>query len=110
MSSITRGDLTASITGTPGSAQYEAGRLRWISGANAGAVTEVKAYNAATGRIILWAPAPFRPQAGDTFALLPGCDQVRDTCRDIYANVVNFGGFPDVPGEDAIVETPPAKY
>lgn len=110
VSSITRGDFTATVTGVPGSAQYSSGRVRWLTGANAGAITEVKAFNDSTGRIILWAPAPFRPSAGDTFDLLPGCDQLRETCRDVYANIVNFGGFPDVPGEDAIVETPPAKY
>lgn len=105
-----RDRFAASVTGTPGSAQYASGRVRWLTGANAGAITEVKDYDAGTGRITLWVPAPFAPSAGDSFDLLPGCDQLRETCRDVYANIVRFGGFPDVPGDDNVVETPAAKY
>ena len=36
--------------------------------------------------------------AGDTYTLAPGCDKSLETCRDVYANVVNFRGFPHVPG------------
>lgn len=32
-----------------------------------------------------------------TVTVYPGCDKLRPTCRDKWANLINFGGFPDVP-------------
>lgn len=34
------------------------------------------------------------------------CDKLYATCRDVFANVVNFRGFPDLPGEDFITLYP----
>jgi uncharacterized phage protein (TIGR02218 family) len=39
-------------------------------------------------------------QAGDTFSITAGCDKRFETCRDRFSNVVNFGGFPHMPGND----------
>ncbi|MEO1322058.1 MAG: DUF2163 domain-containing protein [Pseudomonadota bacterium] len=36
------------------------------------------------------------------------CDQRFETCRDVFANVENFRGFPHVPGNDAILAGPAA--
>jgi uncharacterized phage protein (TIGR02218 family) len=44
--------------------------------------------------------------AGALFALEPGCDKLRTTCRDKFSNINNFGGFPFVPGQDAMFDTP----
>ncbi|RAH98782.1 beta tubulin [Acuticoccus sediminis] len=38
--------------------------------------------------------------AGDTVLVTPGCDKRFATCRDIFANVVNYQGFPHLPGND----------
>jgi uncharacterized phage protein (TIGR02218 family) len=32
--------------------------------------------------------------------LAPGCDLRRDTCNAKFANLLNFGGFPDIPGRN----------
>jgi uncharacterized phage protein (TIGR02218 family) len=102
-----RGRFTASL-GPDTAPQYANGLVRWLSGPNAGTSTEVKTVDFDTGQIDLWIPTGFLPNVGDDFELLPGCDRLPETCK-LYGNYINFGGFPDVPGTDAISETPDAK-
>lgn len=89
--------------------EWANGRVRWLSGRNAGQITEVKTIDFASGLVTLWALTGFVPQASDAFEILPGCSKDPDACKG-YDNYINFGGFPDVPGEDSIQETPDAKY
>ena len=42
---------------------------------------------------------PYPPSAGETIAVARGCDRRRSTCNNLFANVVRFGGFPDVPDD-----------
>jgi uncharacterized phage protein (TIGR02218 family) len=35
-----------------------------------------------------------------------GCDKRFETCRLKFANLLNFRGFPDIPGDDWLVSTP----
>jgi uncharacterized phage protein (TIGR02218 family) len=44
--------------------------------------------------------------SGDTFTVTAGCDKIFATCRDRFANTVNFRGFPHIPGNDFVVATP----
>ena len=84
---------------------FEAGRLVWTSGANAGAVVEVRAH-ARLGPLAtldLWEPMPAPIVAGDAFRVVAGCDKSLASCRDKFANVLNFRGFPDLPGNDYAV-------
>ena len=32
--------------------------------------------------------------------MAPGCDLRRDTCAAKFGNLLNFGGFPDIPGRN----------
>lgn len=110
----TLGATVASGTGAAASsgeltAQFANGRARWETGVNAGQVTEVKEVDFELGLVTLWALTCNVPEAGDTFTLLPGCAQDFVTCRDLYDNGINFGGFPYVPGRDALQNTPDAK-
>jgi hypothetical protein len=42
---------------------------------------------------------PFEVVVGDAYSLLPGCrKRLAEDCRDKFNNVVNFRGFPHVPG------------
>lgn len=80
------------------------GRIRWLSGDNAGDVMEIKRQ---TGDEIELFDAPaLRPQAGDMFTATPGCDRRFATCRDRFANSLNFRGEPHVPGSDAVLDYP----
>lgn len=110
LSSLNRGIFVGDLT-DPGGLQWENGLVRWTSGPNDGRECEVKdvVFNSAGAEVELWELAPFRPEYGDTFDLLPGCDLSAPTCK-MYGRYLNFGGFPDVPGEDALVETPDAKF
>ena len=84
---------------------FEAGRLVWTSGANAGAAVEVRAHGLAGGlaSLDLWEPMPAPISPGDTFQVVAGCDKSLASCRDKFANVLNFRGFPDLPGNDYAV-------
>jgi uncharacterized phage protein (TIGR02218 family) len=81
---------------------FEAGRLVWTGGANAGAVVAVRAHarTATTAALDLWEPMPEPISPGDAFTVTAGCDKALATCRDKFANVLNFRGFPDLPGND----------
>lgn len=87
--------------------QWENGTVRFESGSNTGQECEVKTVDFATGQIVLWALPANTPIAGDTFTLLPGCAQDKAACQ-LYANFDRFGGYPDVPGDDAIAQVPDA--
>lgn len=93
-----------------GGAQWTDGRVRWTTGKNAGVVTEIQkaVFGAGQVEVTLWVVAPFHPEADDEFDLLPGCDLLRDGGCTLYDNVINFGGFPDVPGGDVLQQTPNA--
>ncbi len=83
---------------------FTQGRLAFTSGANQGFATEVKAHGTAGGvRLELW-QRPSEPMAaGDAFTVSAGCDKRFETCRDRFANSLNFRGFPHMPGNDAVL-------
>lgn len=86
---------------------FALGTLVWVTGDNAGRRSEVK--SSRDGVITLWSPVPNPIRVGDTYEMVPGCDKRKQTCKGLYNNYVRFGGFPDIPGQDAILETPDAK-
>lgn len=43
---------------------------------------------------------------GDTLEVTAGCDRRFATCRDKFANAVNFRGFPHIPGSDFVLRHP----
>jgi len=104
------GDRGFTASGLAGFAAgwFTLGRLTWTSGTNAGRTAEVAGHDvvAGTGRLTLL-EAPVRPIAvGDGFTVRAGCDKRLETCRDRFANVVNFRGFPHIPGQDTVVRYP----
>jgi len=95
--------LDPSSTGAPTAGYFEAGRLTWLTGANAGRKMEVKSY-AAGGDIELQLAMTSTVAPGDTFSVHRGCDKTRDgDCFTVFENVVNFRGHPDLPGTDKIL-------
>lgn len=78
---------------------FKSGDVTFTSGLNDGIRMEVKAHT--TGGVIgLQLPMPFDIQVGDTFTIVPGCDNTKATCKTKFNNVVNFRGFSFVPGPD----------
>jgi uncharacterized phage protein (TIGR02218 family) len=53
--------------------------------------------------IALWSPPVAPLLAGDAVTLTVGCDKRFDTCRDRFANALNFRGFPHIPGNDFVM-------
>lgn len=84
-----------------GSSIWDGGKVRWTSGRNAGIVCQVNTVDTLSNVLSLWDLAPYPPQAGDTFDLLPGCPKTVAACK-LYNAYLNYGGFPDVPGPDAL--------
>ena len=88
---------------TPG--WFTFGILDWISGVNAGRRAEVLSHDLVDGVAVLTLlEAPVRAIAGsDTFTIRAGCDKRIATCGTKFANVTNFRGFPNIPGQDAVL-------
>lgn len=88
--------------GTAPQGWFRRGRLIVLDGAAAGLHGTIKRDTAQSSQreVELWEPlrAPLAP--GDSLRLLAGCDKRFSTCRDKFANLVNFQGFPDLPGDD----------
>lgn len=56
--------------------------------------------------LALWQAMPDPIAAGDTFTVTAGCDKTFATCHDRFDNVVNFRGFPHIPGNDFVIRYP----
>ncbi|MEX1661764.1 DUF2163 domain-containing protein [Thioclava sp. 15-R06ZXC-3] len=88
---------------------FEKGRFRVLSGASAGLVGLVKNDHTLAGdrrEIELWQRIGAEIGVGDLVRLEAGCDKRVQTCRDKFANFLNFRGFPHIPGEDWLVSYP----
>lgn len=101
-------DLGFTVTysaGTPGAGALAFGVCEFLTGDLAGTVP-VEVFSESAGAVSLYAPAAEAPQIGDTLNLIAGCDKLRSTCRDTFANAINFGGFPDAPGSSQYLKFP----
>lgn len=89
-------------------AWFSGGLLTFTSGDNAGVRMEVKRFQtgAETQTFELWRDVPKPVLPGVTFTVTAGCDKLFETCRDKFANSVNFRGFPHIPGTDYVVKYP----
>jgi uncharacterized phage protein (TIGR02218 family) len=83
---------------------FTRGLLTFTSGANDGRAVEVKRHELRDGLVSLelWQEPGETPAPGDTFTVTAGCDKQLATCRAKFANVVNFRGFPHMPGNDFV--------
>jgi len=111
--SVTNGLVSSTITGagatnndafsdtalTAATAWFDYGLVTFTGGLNDGLSMEVAAYTLGSPpTVTLKLPMPFLIQVGDTYDIRAGCDKTIATCRVKYNNVINFRGFPHVPG------------
>jgi len=89
---------------------FRHGRLEMLSGAAKGLTGLIKRDREAdSARVIeLWHPLRVAVAPGDRLRLEAGCDKRVETCRIKFDNLLNFQGFPDIPGDDWTI-TDPAK-
>ncbi|MCJ2033284.1 DUF2163 domain-containing protein [Methylobacterium sp. J-068] len=105
------GTLEVSLAGPFGEGWFAGGRLVWTSGTQAGEAGDLRLQSGTAGavRLELW-QAPARMAApGDGFRLVAGCDKRLATCREKFANVPNFQGFPHMPGNDFVLRQVPGS-
>ncbi len=84
------------------SGYFDNGVITFTSGLNNGLAMEVQSY--VPGQITLELPMPYQCAIGDAYSMHAGCDYSFPTCRDRFANAVNFGGENVVPGPDKIMQ------
>lgn len=105
--------LTVSYSGTYADNYFNIGKLTFTSGTLNGVssdnIFDFASGGADAGALVLFEPLPALPEVGDTLELRIGCSRLRRsedpdvrTCM-FYDNVVNFRGFPDVPGSDQVL-------
>ena len=79
------------------------GVLTMTSGASNGYSMDAKSSDN-VGTVTLQQPMPFGIVAGDTYSLVKGCDKTFATCKNTFNNVVNFRGYPHLPGMDKVIQ------
>lgn len=94
---------SAGVVGKP-AFYFAYGTLTWTSGPNSGKSVEVRSHNTSNPmEFTLAEPMPFPIGVGNQFTIVAGCDRRLETCRDKFANVLNFRGEPYIPGADAVL-------
>jgi uncharacterized phage protein (TIGR02218 family) len=80
---------------------FDRGIAEWTGGGNAGAAGDIRvsARSGTEVTLSLWRLPARAILAGDTLLATAGCDRTAVMCRDRFANLVNFRGFPHMPGE-----------
>lgn len=81
---------------------YAGGSMRWTSGANNGVAYNIT--NNIAGQLVL-ATTPSNPMVvGDSYVISPPASVLRNgDCVAKFNNVINFRGFPDLPGADLVL-------
>ena len=94
--------LTVSGLGGSAAGFYRHGVFRFTTGANAGHVSDIEDHREEGGAVTLslWLPPPLPLAVGDAFTVTAGCDKSFATCAEKFSNVLNFQGFPHMPGTD----------
>ena len=82
---------------------FNGGMITWDTGSNAGRSMEIKLHETG-GVFTLFLPMVDNIAVGDTATVVAGCNKTLTTCRDVFDNVVNFRGFPYVPGNDRLFQ------
>lgn len=87
---------------------FQRGRLQVQDGPAAGLWGMIKRDDVIDGlrRIELWQPIRGEVSDGTTVQMTAGCDRRFETCRLKFNNLLNFQGFPDLPGEDWVMAYP----
>lgn len=81
---------------------FNGGKITFTSGLNNGLSMEVSSF-VSGGNINLKLPMPFTVAVSDTYTMTVGCDKTRATCKTKFSNVINFRGFPNVPGTNKLL-------
>lgn len=100
--------LMLALTGAFAPRWFERGHCRVTTGAAKGLGGAIKIDRVAGDlrRVELWDRLRANLAVGDQVELRAGCDKRMETCRLKFANILNFRGFPDLPGDDWLLAHP----
>lgn len=84
------------------------GSVRWTSGRRVGKLDRVLRHGRSEAGDALSFEEPVGDWVaiGDTLVAYAGCDRRAETCRAKFANMLNFRGFPHIPGNDYVLRYP----
>ncbi len=98
--------FTVSFTGSYADDFFNAGLVEFLTG-DLAATAGVEIFDwTAAGGLTLFMPLSGSPIIGDTLTIKQGCPKIRAACRDLFDNIINFRGFPEVPGSDQVLKYP----
>ncbi|MGR3492460.1 MAG: DUF2163 domain-containing protein [Shimia sp.] len=101
--------IRLTLSGAFAAAWFERGRVDVLDGAAHGLTGIVKSDEGSTSRTLsLWAALGAPLQPGDRVRVSAGCDKRAETCAAKFANILNFQGFPFIPGEEWLTRYPRA--
>jgi len=101
--------LSGAPAGGLGDDFWTEGTVEWTGGSNAGVVSEVQKSTDGGGgsyTLTLYLPTPNDIQIGDAFTVIAGCNKTATICTSKFANLVNFQGYPTMPGSDKALQGP----
>jgi len=97
LSAVTSASILRDASRAEAADYFAAGTLQFTSGPNAGLKPmEIKRHEA-DGTLEVFEPFYYPPSIGDAYTLIPGCRKRLADCRDKWVNVINFGGFSNIP-------------
>lgn len=84
------------------------GAAVWSTGRRDGIKDQILSHSRIGGADIFAFAAPVGDwvAVGDALTASAGCDRRFSTCRDRFANTLNFRGFPHIPGNDFVLSYP----
>lgn len=94
------------LDSTNAGGKYEFGLINWTGGMNENMNQEILTWSGGTdpvGTIKLWIRTGYNVQIGDTFSIQAGCAKTVDACV-AYNNILNYRGFPYVPGLNFLLD------
>lgn len=97
----TQNAILVTTLGAFAAGYFDLGRVLMTGGANAGFARGIRSWDGTT--LSLLSPFPFPFIAGDAFNVRPGCDKTKATCTAKFANIVNYGGQPDIPAPETAI-------
>ena len=95
--------FTVSFTGSYADDAFNGGTVEFLTGDLAG-MAPIEVFDWTAGGVVtLFLPLADVPAIGDTLTVKKGCLRTRAACM-AYSNILNFRGFPEVPGSDQVLK------
>jgi len=96
--------LFSDSTRTEATDFFAQGNVTFTSGNNSGITRDVRSFIGV--EVSLYLPFPKDIVLTDAYSMDIGCDKRKATCKDVFANVDNFRGFPFIPTSADIHKLP----